>query len=169
MLEFLQLQKLWVTQGFFIVKVLSKFDFGQFLEKRLQRHLVTLHWIKNFRCGTNQYMLLVSKIGSKSVEEFVSRFCYVQISGEQWLSEVNLQNTLYINNTATCLNVKTGSNFDFNPLITETGLFRRHDFQNELLSKKVQVKKLSFPLPKKPYEVDYSDQLTTKEVRVTLK
>ena len=61
--------------------------------------------------------------------------------------------------------VKTGSNFDFNQLLTETGLFRRNNFQNELQSKKVQVKKLSFPLPNKPYEVDYSDQLTTKEVR----
>ena len=67
----------------------------------------------------------------------------------------------------TYLNKKTGSNFDFNPLLTETGLFRRHDFQNELQSKKVQVKKLSYPLPNKPYEVDYSDQLTTKEVIIS--
>ena len=35
MLEFFQLQKLGVTQGFFIVKVLSKFDFGHFLEKMI--------------------------------------------------------------------------------------------------------------------------------------
>ena len=67
-----------------IAKVLSKFDFGHFLEKWLQRHLVTLHWMKNFWCGTYQYMFLVSKLGSKSVEEFVSRFCFVQISREEY-------------------------------------------------------------------------------------
>ena len=32
MLEFFHLQRLGVTQSFFFVKVLSKFDFGHFLE-----------------------------------------------------------------------------------------------------------------------------------------
>ena len=77
MWTFFRSQKLGVTQGFFVLKLL--FDFVHFLEKWLQRHLVTLHWIKRFWCGINQYMLLASKIGSKSVKEFISRFCFVQI------------------------------------------------------------------------------------------
>ena len=67
-------QKLGVTKGFFKVKVVSKFDFGNFLTKWLQRHLVTLHWMTNFWRGSCQYMYLISKVGSKSQGDFVSKF-----------------------------------------------------------------------------------------------
>ena len=70
------------NERFFYTNFFFIFHFNHFFEKWSQRHLVTQHWIEHFWYGTYQYMFQVSKIGSKSVEEFVSRFFFVQISSE---------------------------------------------------------------------------------------
>ena len=47
-------QKLGVTKGFFILKVVSDFDFDHFLEKWSQRHLVGVLSGKKFSSGPTQ-------------------------------------------------------------------------------------------------------------------
>ena len=47
-------QKLGVTKGFFILKVVSDFDFDHFLEKWSQRHLVGVLSGKKFSSGSTQ-------------------------------------------------------------------------------------------------------------------
>ena len=57
-----------------------KFNFGQFLEKWLQRHLVTLHWMKIFLIWDISVCVPSLKIRFKVCGVIVSRFCFVQIS-----------------------------------------------------------------------------------------
>ena len=52
--EKFRLQKVGVTKVFFIVKVVSDFDFGHFLEKISQRHLETKVLGTKFWSGNNQ-------------------------------------------------------------------------------------------------------------------
>ena len=47
-------QKLGVTKGFFILKVVSDFDFDHFMEKWLQRHLVRVLSGQKFSSGPTQ-------------------------------------------------------------------------------------------------------------------
>ena len=76
-------QKLGVTKGFFILKVVSDFDFDHFLEKWLQRHLVPVLSGQKFSSGLFQYGSIVSKTCSKSQGKLIDSF--FSRSNEEWI------------------------------------------------------------------------------------
>ena len=75
-----RLQKLGITKGFLKVKVLSDFDFGQFLRNWSQRHLVGKLLKVQKSPRYYQYVSLVCKIHSNSQEDFVNSFFHFEMN-----------------------------------------------------------------------------------------
>ena len=80
-----RLQKFGVTKGFFKVKVLSDFDFGQFLRNWSQHHLVGKLLQVQKLPGDYQYVSLVCKTHSNSQEDFFDSFSFWNEQWAKWL------------------------------------------------------------------------------------